>query len=104
MTKRLTKSSKQKMLFGVCGGIAEYFNMDVTLVRIALIILGFISGAGIIAYLICAVVMPAAGSYDDIDVDNLKSANVNQGESESHKSASSEGKAHSDSEFNSYFK
>ncbi|MBR1913168.1 MAG: PspC domain-containing protein [Treponema sp.] len=104
MTKRLAKSRKQKMLFGVCGGIAEYFSIDVTLVRIILIVLAFISGTGILAYLICAIVMPYADSCDDVD--NLKSANIHDDEDAHHRNNAhaSNGKAHSDSEFDSYFK
>ena len=58
---RLTKSTTDKMLFGVCGGLAEYFNMDVTLVRILFVaaaILGF--GSPILIYLVMALVMPTS--------------------------------------------
>ncbi len=57
MAKRLYKSS-QKMLCGVCGGIAEYFNMDPTLVRLIWVVLTLSGGAGIIAYIVCALVVP----------------------------------------------
>ena len=58
MEKKLYKSSKNKMIDGVCGGIAEYFNLDPTLVRIALVIFCAMGGSGIIAYIIMAIVMP----------------------------------------------
>ena len=61
MMKRLTRSKKDKKIFGVCGGIAEYFEIDSTLVRIIWIISSFICGfgwLGFIAYLLCALVMP----------------------------------------------
>lgn len=57
--KRLYRSSTKCMLAGVCGGIAEYFNIDPTLIRLAWIILtcmGF--GTGIVAYVIAAIVIP----------------------------------------------
>ena len=57
--KRLTRSRRNKKLFGVCGGIAEYLNLDATLVRIAFVI-GTIASGGpfILAYLALAYVMP----------------------------------------------
>lgn len=56
--KRLYRSMKNKMLAGVCGGIAEYFNLDPTLVRLAWIVLSAVAGSGIIAYIIAAIVIP----------------------------------------------
>ncbi|EKC76719.1 protein containing PspC domain protein, partial [human gut metagenome] len=53
--KRLYKSSVNYMLCGVCGGIAEYFNIDPTLVRLAWIIFTCFGGAGIWAYIIAAI-------------------------------------------------
>ncbi len=47
-----------KMLFGVCGGIAEYFDIDPTLVRVGWVILAFAASVGLWAYLICALIMP----------------------------------------------
>lgn len=62
MTTRLTKSSN-KRLSGVCAGIAEYLQFDITMVRAAWAILTFASGfPGIILYLICAFVMPGPES------------------------------------------
>ena len=59
MTKKLYKIEEGKQLDGVCGGLAEYFNVDVTLVRLiwALVTL-CTAGVGIIGYLICSVIMP----------------------------------------------
>lgn len=56
--KRLYKSSVNCMICGVCGGIAEYFDIDPTLVRLAWIILTCFGGAGIWAYIIAAIVIP----------------------------------------------
>lgn len=58
MNKRLYKSNKNKMLEGVCGGIAEYFNLDPTLVRLGWILFCALGGCGILAYIIAAVVIP----------------------------------------------
>lgn len=58
MEKKLYKSSKNKMLDGVCAGVAEYFNIDPTLVRIGLVLFSAMGGAGILAYIIMAIVMP----------------------------------------------
>ena len=58
MEKRLYKSSKDKKIDGVCAGIAEYFNVDPTLIRLAAILLTCVAGGGILAYIICAIVIP----------------------------------------------
>ncbi|MEG1175005.1 MAG: PspC domain-containing protein [Ruthenibacterium sp.] len=55
--KRLYKSSQSRMLCGVCGGIAEYFNVDPTLVRLLCVLLGC-TGTGLFAYIVAAVVIP----------------------------------------------
>ena len=56
--KKLYKSKTDKKISGVCGGIAEYFNVDSTLIRLAWIIFCCLGGSGIIAYIIAAIVMP----------------------------------------------
>lgn len=57
--KRLYRSSTNYMLAGVCGGIAEYFDIDPTLVRLAWVILSCIgAGIGIIAYIIASIIIP----------------------------------------------
>ena len=58
--KRLTKSSSDRKLAGVCGGIAEYFDIDPTIVRIAWVLFCCLGGSGLLAYIICAIVMPEA--------------------------------------------
>ena len=60
MNKRLYRSVSNRMLSGVCGGIGEYFDIDPTLVRLALAIFTCITaGAGIAAYVIAAIIIPA---------------------------------------------
>ena len=56
--KRLYKSQTNKMLCGVCGGVAEYLNIDPTIVRLIWAVLVFVFGTGILAYIVAAIVMP----------------------------------------------
>ena len=58
MSKKLHLSSSDKKLAGVCGGFAEYFGVDSTLIRIILLVLMLCYGAGLLAYLICWFIMP----------------------------------------------
>ncbi len=61
MDKKLTRSSSNRMVAGVCAGIAEYANIDPTLVRLGWAILSVIAcGTGIIAYIIAAIIIPEA--------------------------------------------
>ncbi|MDO8750847.1 MAG: PspC domain-containing protein [Dehalococcoidia bacterium] len=60
--KRVRKSSLDKMLFGVAGGLAEYFNIDPVLVRLAFVLSIFAGGVGIIAYIVLAIIMPQGES------------------------------------------
>jgi phage shock protein C len=55
--KKLYRSRHDRMICGVCGGIGEYFNIDATLVRLLLVLLGF-TGSGILAYFIAAIIIP----------------------------------------------
>ena len=57
MKKTLYKSRKGRFLFGVCGGLAEYFEVDPTLVRILTAVL-CTTGTGLLLYIVAAVVMP----------------------------------------------
>lgn len=59
MEKKLYKSTTNKMICGVCGGIGEYFGIDPTLVRVVWAILCVFAGAGILAYLLSAVIIPS---------------------------------------------
>lgn len=58
MEKRLYKSNTDKKLDGVCAGIANYFNIDPTLIRLAWVIFTLAGGCGLIAYIIAAIVIP----------------------------------------------
>ena len=56
--KRLVRSSNDKMVAGVSAGLAEYFNVDPVLVRLAFVGLTMLNGIGLVAYLILAIVLP----------------------------------------------
>ena len=58
MKKRLYKIEKGKKIDGVCGGIAEYFDIDPTIVRLLWVIFSLCVGSGIFAYVIAAIIMP----------------------------------------------
>ena len=58
MKKKLYKSDSDKKISGVCGGIAEYFDIDSAIVRLIWVALSFAYGAGILAYFVCALVIP----------------------------------------------
>lgn len=77
MQKRLYRSRSERMMAGVCGGLAEYFNIDPTIVRVVFIALSLLGGPGLILYIILAIVVPEQ-PYDidsklknDWDNDNL---------------------------------
>ncbi len=68
MEKKLYKSSRDKKIDGVCGGIAEYFGIDSTLVRLGLVAFCLLGGSGILAYIICMIVIPSSPT-DCIDAE-----------------------------------
>ena len=55
--KRLYRSRENRMICGVCGGIADYFNVDPTMIRLGLVLLAC-TGSGILAYFIAAIIIP----------------------------------------------
>ncbi|PRP90381.1 PspC domain-containing protein [Enhygromyxa salina] len=59
MTQKLYRSNNERMILGVCGGIAERMGWDPTLVRLAFVLL-FFTGPGLLAYLVGAIVIPRA--------------------------------------------
>ena len=58
--KKLAKSRTDRKLCGVCGGFAEYVNLDPTVVRLIWVLLSLCAGGGLIAYIIAALIMPEA--------------------------------------------
>ncbi|MFA9464219.1 MAG: PspC domain-containing protein [Velocimicrobium sp.] len=59
--KKLYRSETNKMIAGVCGGIAEYIHIDPTILRLLFVLLG-LTGPGIVAYIIAAIIIPT--EYD----------------------------------------
>lgn len=55
--KRLFKSNRNRILCGVCGGIGEFFGVDPTVIRVAWVLFAM-TGAGILAYIAAAIIMP----------------------------------------------
>lgn len=73
--KRLAKNEQDKMIFGVASGIADYLDIDPTIIRLLFVIMFFAGGPGLIAYLILALVMPSeqapvakANSFDEEEI------------------------------------
>ena len=57
--KRLYRSKTDRMICGVCGGLAEYFNVDATLIRLGVALVGCVScGTALVAYCVAAVIIP----------------------------------------------
>jgi phage shock protein C len=62
MTDRLTRSQQDQMLGGVCSGLARAWQIDVTLVRLAFVLLAFAGGTGVLLYLVLLILMPLENS------------------------------------------
>jgi phage shock protein C len=60
MDKRLYRSRNEKMIAGICGGIAEYFDVDPTLVRVGTVIVGLLTAIFplLLGYFICTIIIP----------------------------------------------
>ena len=69
---RLTRSTSDKVIAGVCGGLAAYLDIDSTLVRLAFAILLFASGIGLPIYLILWIIMPEEDSQSDSDAEVIQ--------------------------------
>jgi|AntRauTorckE6833_2_1112554.scaffolds.fasta_scaffold00288_3 phage shock protein C len=65
MNKKLYRSRQDQIIGGVCGGIAEYFGIDATLVRLAFVLFALIEGAGVIAYIIAWIIVPERPTGND---------------------------------------
>ena len=68
MNKKLYRSKSESMIAGVCGGLAEYLNVDVSIVRIIWALIVLTAGAGVPLYIVCALVVPEKPDNDIIDV------------------------------------
>jgi phage shock protein C len=56
--RKLYRSRSQRMLGGVCGGLAEYFNVDATLIRVLFLVLGVFGGTGLVIYVVMWLIVP----------------------------------------------
>ena len=74
--KRLYRSRKQRSIAGVCGGIAEYLDVDPTLVRIVWLLLVAAGGPGLILYFVMAVVIPEEPEFVQTTAEKPKNAEV----------------------------
>jgi phage shock protein C len=63
--KKLHRSRKEKMIAGVCGGLANYFKIDPTIVRIVFILFFFAGGAAFLAYVILWIIVPLDNDNDN---------------------------------------
>lgn len=70
--KDLHKSATNRILAGVAGGLAEYFNVDATLVRLIFVVLSIYGGLGVISYLVLALIMPEANVSKKTPVTQIK--------------------------------
>jgi phage shock protein C len=66
--KKLYRSKSNRQLCGVCGGLGEYFNIDATIIRLILVVIGLCTAiiGALIAYIIAAVVVPEEPDYYDV--------------------------------------
>ena len=65
--KRLYRSQRERWLFGVCGGIGEYFDLDPTLVRVIFVVLALIFGGGFLVYLLLLIIIPLEPGRPEVD-------------------------------------
>ena len=71
-TQQLVRSRTGRMVAGICAGAAEYFGLDVTLVRVIVVVVSVITGgAGVLAYLAAWVIIPGEGEKTSIAQDIL---------------------------------
>jgi len=69
MEKKLTRSKKDRMIAGICGGLGEYFKIDPVIVRLIFVLLAISGGVGIVGYILLWVVVPEEG---ETEADRLK--------------------------------
>lgn len=108
MERRLYKSTNDKVVSGVCGGIGEYFQVDPVLIRVVAVISIFFGGAGLIAYIIAAIIIPtreeAASRKNDEPVykrnyeSNAQDVNYQEAKAEASSSSTSNASYESESE------
>lgn len=75
MKKKLYRDTKNEMLAGVCAGIAKYFDIDPTVIRLIWVVITFAGGSGLIAYIICALIIPEEPDFTEVDWQNIENEN-----------------------------
>jgi phage shock protein C len=71
-SKQLYRSEKNRVIAGVCGGLADYFNFDPVIIRIFLVLITLFGGSGVLLYLILWVVIPTESAVGDKSEVNIK--------------------------------
>jgi len=99
MNARLTKSQTDRVIDGVCGGLAQYFGIDAVIVRLVFLVLALINGVGILLYIILMIIMPRAEKADLTAEATIRENVEDMGErlrevSEEVRAAWSEGRGH----------
>ncbi len=77
--KRIYRVSKNKLIAGVCSGLSEYFNVDVTLIRLIFVALAFLEGFGILAYILCWIIIPTKEEKEAKEI-SFREEDVNEDE------------------------
>ncbi len=67
--KKLYRSKRQSVIAGVCGGLAEYFDIDVTIIRLIWAVAFFMGGVGLLAYIVAAIIIPKNENQGTVIID-----------------------------------
>lgn len=77
MSKKLYKSRDDQKLCGVCAGLGKFFDIDPTIIRLLWVVITLAGGAGIVAYIVCALVIPDEPTYGGYDNGYVEYTDVN---------------------------
>jgi phage shock protein C len=72
LSTRITKSKTDRVIEGVCGGIAQYYGIDPVIVRVIFVVLLFINGIGFFIYLILVIIMPKPDKMDQLPNETIR--------------------------------
>ena len=75
MKKRLVRSKTDRQISGVCAGLAQYFDIDPTIVRLIFVVASLMGGPGLLLYIVLAIVVPEESS-DDVVIEKMKRDDV----------------------------
>lgn len=90
MQPRLTRSATEKMVAGVCGGLAEYFNVDPVIVRLIMVLITLTSGLGVPVYLLLWLIMPRSAAFSSQAPSSLDDASNLFGQNQTYQGSRSE--------------